>query len=512
MSTRNEEKNNQKLFNHQNVRYYIIVILAIVSIIGIYYLISPVKTFPSDNPVGKFPPNGILPGIIPGNTQPPQIGFVPDQYDLWPLWVELSFPAITEILPAILVLSASLAFILHVMRKQRWNVRLFSLVAGGIALIIGTNLIHGWQAGIEAPIGGPLEIFSDAIKIDNIISFISNYEYLQSSLSVHAQTQPPGAVTIIYLLYVVFGTPSLIAISLCIIASFLSAYFIYGIFTRFFDEDLSKYTVFLYLLLPAVQVYYLANIYAIVASLVLGVIHFYLHPDKKISIIGSLACFFLGTFISFLFIYTGLLLFLFEVLRVWYQRKLHQTSIKNEGGFTWVNALMSSFQKLTIIATGLAVFYGLVFFISGFNYINAFLYASNLENPGGFMLLTNTLQYFITRIQNVLDILIFFGPILIVLCYRGLNILKEEAHVDTVASQKYLLVLSAIGALLLLFLTGTPKKGETARICLFILPFLLIPVTEYLEKEKPANMEKNILLLVVFGQAVVMQLIGTYVW
>ena len=114
-------------------------------------------------------------------------------------------------------------------------------------------MIHGWIIGIEMPIGGATEILTDAVNIDNIFSFILNYEELQSTLSVHAQTQPPGAVLFIYFLYLIFQTPGLIAIALCVLATVSSIYFIRGIYQRIFDKKLTNYMVFLFLLLPALN-------------------------------------------------------------------------------------------------------------------------------------------------------------------------------------------------------------------------------------------------------------------
>ena len=90
--------------------------------------------------------------------------------------------------------------------------------------------------------------------------------------------------------------------------------------------------------------------------------------------------------------------------------------------------------------------------------------------------------------------------------------LREEATEDADSSKKYNLVLSSLIALGLLFLTGAPKKGETARICMFILPFLLIPVITYIQRTNMSRRNKIILLALVFGQAVLLQLLGIWVW
>jgi len=284
-----------------------------------------------------------------------------------------------------------------------------------------------------------------------------------------------------------------------------SAFFLYKIFLKLFDTQTSRYAAVLFSLLPAIQVYYLANIYAIVTSLVLGVVYFYLHEDKRVSIAGGILCLFLGTFISFLFVYVILFLFVFEMLNSY-------VSGERTGVLGQIENFVRSLDILILIGIGVGLIYGLLYLTLGFNYINTFLYASSLENPDGFMLFSNPIQYLTTRVQNILDIMIFFGPILLVFCYRGLKILREKAAQDKDAAWKFLFVLSALVALLLLFLTGAPKKGETARICMFILPFLLIPVMEYLNEAGYPHRERIILLVLVFGQAVFMQLIGVYVW
>ena len=47
---------------------------------------------------------------------------------------------------------------------------------------------------------------------------------------------------------------------------------------------------------------------------------------------------------------------------------------------------------------------------------------------------------------------------------------------------------------------------------MFILPFLLIPVIVMLIKEEVSTKEKVILLLIVFGQTILMQLFANFIW
>jgi hypothetical protein len=204
----------------------------------------------------------------------------------------------------------------------------------------------------------------------------------------------------------------------------------------------------------------------------------YLHNNRLVSIIGTLLFSFIGTFIPFLFVVIPLALLIYEVL------------LSRSSGIDGFNSLKSVLKPATIIA-GVALLYGFAYLVLGFNYIQAFSVASASENPGGFMLLSNPIEYLTTRIEDVLDIAAFFRPVLVVLGFRGLQQLRSDTLTptnNTFTNKKvYLLAISAIIALGLLFLTGVPKKGETARICMFIFPFLLLPVLSLVETSDYSN-------------------------
>ena len=484
------------LLSSDNIKAYLLTMFGIATIIALYYLLTgPAAAMPS--PDGQ-PPGG-PPGQLP--TDGPGLGAL----NSWPLWGQLVLPSPLELAISIAIMIAFGLTVMYLYRRTSARPSIYLIVLVGILLIIATNLIHGWQIGIEQTLSGANEIFNDVIQIEGIIDFISNYEALQPTLTTHARTQPPGAVLSVYLLYLAFSEPSLVAIGLCIVAAIGSAFFLRGIVQQLFDEDFARYTTLLYLLLPAVQVYYLANIYALVATLVLGVLYFYLHTDRRVAAVGAFLCLFLLTFITFLSIFMVLFLFIYEILKS--HSEAEATDIVHR-----LKATLRYLQRPVLLSLCAGVVYGLLLVTLDFNYINAFLYASSLENPNGFMLLSNPGEYFTTRVQDVLDIAIFFGPVLSVLAYRGFVMLREEATEDADSLKKYNLVLASLIALGLLFLTGAPKKGETARICMFILPFLLIPVITYIQRTNMSRRNKIILLALVFGQAVLLQLLGIWVW
>ena len=63
-----------------------------------------------------------------------------------------------------------------------------------------------------------------------------------------------------------------------------------------------------------------------------------------------------------------------------------------------------------------------------------------------------------------------------------------------------------------LFLAGAFHTGETARACLFIMPFLMFPVAAHLDDCRSRPADRIVLLGLVFGQSLVMQTLGGYVW
>ncbi len=483
------------LLSRENIWAYVKVTLGIVLIVAFYHiLLGPARAGPPD---GRRPPSG--------SPRPPPAGDSSRAFNSWPLWGQLVIPSPPEIVVALVVSAVAVIGLVYLHRRGRISLSPWLAAAVGMISIIATSLIHGWEIGIVQPIGGPIEIFNDAVRVRSVIDFISNYETLQPTLTVHAQTHPPGAVLVIYVLCLAFGSPGMIALGICVISSAGSAVFLKGLVRQLFDEDIAGYAALLYLFLPAVQAYYLANIYAIVATLVLGLTYFYLHPDRRVAFAGSLVCLFLLTFITFLSAFAVLFLFAFETLKA-------LAGTRDGAIVSRVVEVLRSIRLPLLLSACIAAAYALLSLATGFNYINAFLYASSLENPNGLTLLANPIEYVVTRVEDVMDIMIFFGPILSVLAYRGLLMMRDEAGRDGRGLKRYALVVAALISLAILFLAGTPKKGETARICMFILPFLLIPVLTYITGTGMSTKERAMLLGFVFGQAVLLQLFGLWVW
>ena len=499
MTENNTPASTPRILSSGYLREYILFSAILVSVIGLYHIFSI-------NPFSTIGHTPFPPGVAGPWQGPGGMPNIPGQmYNIWPLWGTLTLPSLEGVLIAGVAILLLAGFILALKRSEYKLPSLSVLVVAGLFLILLTNLIHGWSMGIESTISGMSEMYWDITKVVTPISFISNYNSLQANLSLHAQTQPPGAVLTIHLLSLIFQEPAAMAIGLSVIAGLFSAFFINRIYEQIFNKETAKYGALLYLLLPAIQVYYLANIYAIVATLATASLYFYLHANKIVRMVGTFVSIFLGTFISFLFVYIPLALLLYELLAM-------RSSSQNEQIGNKLSHAFSSLSTLIIVCLGIGLTYIMLNIVLGFNYVDAFLYASSLENPGGFMLFSNLSNYVVTRLEDFLDIVVFFGPVLGVLAYEGLRSMRTARAQDRNISKAYNLTIASLVALLLLFLTGAPKKGETARICMFVLPFLLIPVLFHLDSNSFSRIEKMKLLLLVFGQAIVMQLFATYIW
>ena len=252
-------KETPKIFNRSQFKKYLWVLLGAVGIMGIYYLFSSAmggmggspqmgNQVGNNGPMGSPPTGGSSPtgsnsGTMagPSGTGMPTGGM--NLGSIWPLWGTINVPTLIEYVIAIGIFVGFTVGLVIYYRKNHKDVPLVPIVIVGIILMIGTNMIQGWSS-IYSAIGGSSEIYTDSIQINNIITFIKDFMQLESTLSIHAQTQPPGAVIAIYLLYLVFKDPGIIAIALCVISSIGSAYFLNGIFKRVFDEKIAKYAVF----------------------------------------------------------------------------------------------------------------------------------------------------------------------------------------------------------------------------------------------------------------------------
>lgn len=390
---------------------------------------------------------------------------------------------------------------------SRLDYRFFQVVLAGIVLVVGSNLIQGWQIGLYAPIAGrpvdhlvisrqtiPIadhgqQYYHQAIRITDPADFLRSFNQLQKTWdepqpafeSWHVYTHPPGAVLIFYWLAKLLKHPGLIAVFIAIVSLATSAFFLRKLLLRDVDESTTRYVTFLWVLLPAVEIYSLATLDALVASLLTGTLYFFTHTDIR-RLWGAVAC------LTSAFLLTFGTVVLVPVL----------------AGYEWIR--QRSVKRSALLGVGVVGIHVVIYALFGYNPAQALLEASAQENREGFMLFAEPANYFFTRLADVGEILFFFGPFLLVLFVRGFRTGNART------SDLFLFPLLAGGSLVAFFLTGALKSGETARVVAFIYPYLLFPVAAYLYSFKPTAAEKIQLASLVFAQTVAMQLLGHYFW
>ncbi len=244
------------------------------------------------------------------------------------------------------------------------------------------------------------------------------------------------------------------------------------------DAAFAGYASLLLLLLPATQIYYCATLDAVIGTLLLWSVILYAGSKRRDTIV-AIAAFLAATFLTFGAAWGLPVLLYLDVRRG-----------------TWKRFAL----LIAVLIAGYTAFYVL----TGYNQLAALQTASRLENPAGVRPLVEPRDYLLTRIENIAEIAAFFGPFLLLLAKRGLPILCKKYK------QAFGLGLAAVGTLLGLFATGAYHTGETARACLFIWPYLLLPVLALLQQSPET--ERRTLLYLVFAQTLAMQMFGNWFW
>ncbi|MFL6595349.1 MAG: hypothetical protein ACJ8HQ_07880, partial [Chthoniobacterales bacterium] len=306
--------------------------------------------------------------------------------------------------------------------------------------------------------------------------FFRNYNGVQPTLHMHARTHPPGPVLLIYALNKALKEPALISLLIAAVAVTSAAWFFYKLLVTEFQPHLARFMTSLFLLLPSVQIYYLATVDALVAALLLGVFYCFKRATA-LHLFAAAALLVTSFMLTFLAVWIVPVLFGYELIK----RR---------------NIIRATAVVLAVIAVYVAIY-----FASGFNLLASFRTASAIENEHGFMLLHNPLDYFVSRLQSIGEVMLFFGPYLCLLFVRSVR-----------GSQRHIATWLALGSFALLLAAGTFRVGETARICNFLYPFLLLPIARYLNQRNATEAEKAQLAWLVFGQTILMQAAGSYFW
>jgi hypothetical protein len=370
-------------------------------------------------------------------------------------------------------------FLLAIYMLQKYNYRKAMVAGFGFILILLTNLTHGFQFGLARDVDGGY--LNGSVTFESPVQFLSEYESNQDHLSLHAQTHPPGPVLLFWTMERGIPHAGLIAALICLLAVILIVLLLTPILESAFDSKRVGYYIFLYLLIPSVQIYYATSIDAIIAALVIGS-SIHLFVSSRISVIVSVICLITVSMLTFLSLFILPVLIVYEL---WTKNKISRSAL---------------------VISSLIVFHLALYLCYGFNYLNSFLIASSIETSRQILILVEPINHFSTRIEGIAEILLFFGPFLTLFLFQALSKYRTDPMLNK-------LTIIAIGTFLLMLGVGVYRTGETARAALFMYPFLLLPTAYWISKQTYFTTRRmQIIAALVFGQALLMQMIGFYYW
>lgn len=359
------------------------------------------------------------------------------------------------------------------------------LLASGLLLIVGTNLLQGYQ-GLFEPLVATDSYWADSLKVSNLASFLQFYETLQPTLALHSRSHPPGPIVLLYVMRLVWDQP--LFVSLLLAALGVGVVFLINDFLRQkkVTPENAYFISALFLLLPAVQIYFVSSIDAIMPLLFFGVFWAWQKAENIRWWLVSLGLFLLTLSFNFASI------FLIPILIVndWARHK---------------NVTLSF--KLFIATITVGVLTSIVFH---FNYWKSFLIGVQMEAQGKFFLFRDPLSYSVTRLENVLEIALFFSPWLCYLLFLSIKKFKPWKRINW--RNDFSGVFAAIISLAGFFFAGGYYTGETARNANYIYPFLLVMIGLHVHKKPLEKHEQVAILTLVFGQSMLMQMFGWYGW
>ncbi|MCW3162362.1 hypothetical protein [Chryseobacterium oryctis] len=333
------------------------------------------------------------------------------------------------------------------------------------------------------------QYYADAVNITDWKLWILNFNNNLESFQLHTKTHPPYTTLIHYAFLELFNG-SILGMSLGFLAISVLSFPLMNLLMKNFNIEKTKrkFLLLLFAIIPSVNIYLLVTIDAIILTSTLlflcGISKIYL--TNKLNFFGIVMAS-VGLIITNMLSFSGLFLLAFLGLLALFTLFKKQFSV----------AIASFICTVLMVA----FFYG-SYEYTGSNHLTTFFEASHSENPKGFMLLHSPIIYFFTRLEDICEILFFlsFAYVAYFFSFKNKNFnLFTDKQLNAFS-------FSGLIALGVMFLTGAYGTGETARACLYIVPFFVL----FLKELKTESL--NTLYVLCLLQTFAMQLIGNYYW
>lgn len=359
-----------------------------------------------------------------------------------------------------------------------------------LGFLILSNGFHGVQDGYVHPVltpsseGSPQEYFQDIDKVTTIPDFIRHYTTLQPDLLVHARTHPPGPVLLMRVAADLLHRPEAISIVLgCLSLLVMGLCFRQALRQSGTKAPDASFLTLLFLCCTQVQVYTIFTVDAVIAAFACALLAGITMSNRALSVLLSGLAFFCLLFLSFGSVYFAL------PMLYWLWRKDR----------LWDGLAICALGGLGLFALKVSL---------GYSWLESFRIASRIENPNGFELFHDPITYIATRFEDSFEPVLFIGPLLFMLVRRVAMRQREAA--DRSLEGEFMVV--AIGTLLAIFLTGAYHTGETARACLFLVPFVFMGIGPELLAKAAKPVDRDTILRWVIGYTFVHQMLMFYFW
>lgn len=356
-----------------------------------------------------------------------------------------------------LVLFAA-AFIVAVGFAPRLNVA--GLWFAGLALTVFGNLIQG---GVDPAFYAPfyhhgIQYYHDALKIESWRAWLADFNAMQPELLMHSRTHPPFAVLFHYACMggQLFSIPAL-AVAFVGLASLIVPFVYLLLLEMGVSPMRARLLTVFFAALPAFNIYSAVVLDAPIAMFatlfLLGTARLVRRGPAVLDVVLILVGFVGMNLLTFGGIFLMAVTGLLALWRLAVQRR-------------WdIAVLGASMAGLLLV---LEVVFRAAF---GYSHVDAFMTAARIENPDGFRGFAVPLEYVMTRIENVAEIAFFLSLGAFALVCRPANL--RLALLDW-RQPENALFWSGVISLAAMFAAGTFNTGETARICLFIYPYLVL--------------------------------------
>ena len=369
---------------------------------------------------------------------------------------------------------------------DKMNVYLLFLIA--VILVLLGNLSQGnFDIAFLQPfyLKGR-QYYADAINITDGQIWLRDFSGNLEQFQMHTKTHPPF-VTLLHYWILNISNIETLAIVFFVIGSLSFPLFYKILVDLGFEETRRKWSLLLFAVVPSVNIYLLVSIDALVLTstliFLLGFARIF-HQNKIDSV--SFLLISSGLILTNLLTFSGLFLFAFLGCISFY------FLLKGKLNFVWLS-LMGTVVFVLVFA--------MIYAMTGYNQLETFFLASKSENPDGFRLFHQPFVYLMTRMEDI-------GEIFLFLSFGFLSVFFSKKSGTEVFDYRNINILffSAISAISVMLLTGAYGTGETARACLFLVPYFLI-----LLKGISSDNFKIMFYLCLF-QTFGMQVIGNFYW